>query len=308
MAVFAPTTDQVAARRLLAINFALPLIQVPFVSYAIYLSNSVAILADALGVYIGVIEMALVWLIHRYAGTADGVRQEKFHYGFGKLENLSVLLICALEAIISMLILIVAIEDLRHPRPLEGAWFGMIVLVVATAIHICVLIAYREHFRTSTSPIIRSFKALIPIYLLNNAVVLVPVALGTFVDNELLSVYADPVGAVVLVGFAWMLIYGLASRSVTCLIDRAVDEQVQLRIFRMLTDHFDLYDTIHDIRTRAVGEQIHVELQIGFDPSMRVGDLETVVTSMAARAAELVPNVRLVVSPVPLPLPESSTA
>ena len=170
-----------AAHRLLQINFILPLVQVPLVSYAVYLSNSIVILADALGVYINVLQMGLVWIVY---------------------------------------------------------------------------VAYREQFRTSDSPIVRSFKALIPIYILNNLVVLTPIVLGTFSGLQAFALYADPVGAFVLVAFSWVMIYGLATRSVTCLIDRAVDEEVQLLIMRMLAEHFDRFDTVHDIRTRAVGDRV----------------------------------------------------
>ncbi len=289
-----------AAHRLLQINFILPLVQVPLVSYAVYLSNSIVILADALGVYINVLQMGLVWIVHRYGAGADGQRQARFQFGFGKLENLSVLVVCVFETAITLLVLSVAIEALRTPEPLRGAGVGMAVLVAATVVHAAVYVAYREQFRTSDSPIVRSFKALIPIYILNNLVVLSPILLGTFSGLQAFALYADPVGAFVLVAFSWVMIYGLATRSVTCLIDRAVDEEVQLLIMRMLAEHFDRFDTVHDIRTRAVGDRVHVEIDMGFDPAMPVAALEDVIRSMAARVEDLVPKSRLLVSPVPV--------
>ena len=79
------------------------------------------------------------------------------------------------------------------------------------------------------------------------------------------SIYIDTLFSFVLSGFLVWSAYMIAADSMYDLLDRALDESLQVEINRLLVAHFDAYDDLHGVRTRRAGGQVYIEVFLEFD-------------------------------------------
>ncbi len=79
------------------------------------------------------------------------------------------------------------------------------------------------------------------------------------------AAYIDPVMSVLLSGFILIFAYSILSSSMTDLLDKALDESMQLLIVRALAEFFDEYTQILGVRSRRSGGEIFIELELEFE-------------------------------------------
>ena len=93
--------------------------------------------------------------------------------------------------------------------------------------------------------------------------------MSIFLNQYRWIVYADPIAAMIIA----IMILACASKifrhSARDLLDYALEEHSQLLILRALVNHFDQYDNIQNVRTRAAGGKVYVEIFMEFDGSLK---------------------------------------
>jgi ferrous-iron efflux pump FieF len=66
------------------------------------------------------------------------------------------------------------------------------------------------------------------------------------------------------------------------LVDRAVNEEFQSAINRMLVAHFADYDQLGLVRTRRSGAVVHAEITLGFPPDLPMAEVTRRIEAMKA--------------------------
>jgi divalent metal cation (Fe/Co/Zn/Cd) transporter len=66
----------------------------------------------------------------------------------------------------------------------------------------------------------------------------------------------------------------VSTSSVHELLDASLEEASQLIIMRKLVDHFNDYESVHKIRTRRSGSDIYIEVFLGFDSELKMGEIQ----------------------------------
>jgi ferrous-iron efflux pump FieF len=86
------------------------------------------------------------------------------------------------------------------------------------------------------------------------------------------SVYVDPLLALVFVCYAVVSFIPLLAAGVNDILDKTLQEDLQLQIDRRLAENFDGYAGFHGVRSRRTGGKVLVEIALSFSPEQQVRD------------------------------------
>lgn len=247
--------------------------------FAAFTSNSTAILSEVLkntGLTAAVI---LSWLSLRKVRVG---KTEGYNYGYGKLENFSGLIVAAIMIASFFLILYHTIERFHdrvemHPAGVDiGLVFSIIALICSIALwYHDYHLAKEEH-----SPVMESLWRLYRSKSVSTAVVILSLLLSIVFRNHGWSLYIDPVGSIIVSLFLVYSIYSVTSESMYDLLDRALEESLQLVILRALASHFDEYEALHGIRSRRTGGNTYIEIFLEFEGERKMSEVQQIIDSI----------------------------
>ncbi|HDP67806.1 MAG TPA: cation diffusion facilitator family transporter [Candidatus Marinimicrobia bacterium] len=271
------------------------LAMVPIIISSIY-SNSLMVLAD---IFQSGSELLAVifsyFAIRKVSKGADMV----YNYGYGKLEGFSSLLMALVIGISLIIVLFNAYRGLMNPEPLFG--IGVLIAIGVNSITASVSfwqwLNYRKIDKESPSPIITGQLNLYRSKYISDVGVALTLALGLLLRKYAFAYYIDPLGALILSGFLIRSIYTLFSQSMDNLMDRTLEESLQLGILRVLGQHFKDYRNIHDIRSRRSGQNIFVDLYLEFDPDKAMGEVQKAITQINADILGFIKNCQVNIVP-----------
>ena len=109
--------------------------------------------------------------------------------------------------------------------------------------------------------------------------------------------YIDPVMSVLLSGFILIFAYSILSSSMTDLLDKTLDESMQLLIVRALAEFFDEYTQILGVRSRRSGGIVFVEIILEFEAGRQIGDIQRVIDRMQQSLEAKIQNSRITIVP-----------
>ncbi|MCC5834516.1 MAG: cation diffusion facilitator family transporter [Opitutales bacterium] len=229
------------------------------------LANSVTLWTNAARV---LLEAGACFLAYYTVWKSKRVSAEVYNYGLGKLENLVSL--CA-AAVILCTFLIVGwntINRLLNPVAIEGVGFGLVALGIAGAYNIWIFIQLRNLKRHDSSPVVDAQSVVYLNAIIASAISLLAVLLALLFREYTWARFIDPIGAVALCYFLLRNGLSLMKRSLSPLLDGAIEESSQMLILRGLVEHFDDYEQLGRIRSRRSGSQVFVEVFLQFDPTL----------------------------------------
>ena len=74
--------------------------------------------------------------------------------------------------------------------------------------------------------------------------------------------------------------------SIEELIDRTLDEESQLKIVKVLSEFYDSYEELGEVKSRIVGEEKYIDIELVFKPDMLYRDVSSVAEQMKNRVQE----------------------
>ena len=290
-----PTPAQIEQERSLALVIYLDLlIVVPYLLVGLA-TGALAMVAEVIrgGLLMSVLVLSLQTLRKAHRGLAG-----QYEFGTGKLER-------ALSMAVALLLLVAAgfifwKALFSHPAPPQSSWLG-IAAVALTFLNLCVnsapLIPMWRAIRKEPSVIVLShFKARFA-KALGSVVVVATVAIYMFASDPRTARIAEAVGSMVVVGFMVVVSINMIRESLPDLVDRALEEPLQLHINRTLATFFDNYDELIAVRSRNSGNLAHIEITLGFAPEKTIGELTDVLQRMTKHLQEAIPNSDIVIVP-----------
>jgi cation diffusion facilitator family transporter len=236
----------------------------------------------------------LTWLTVRRIRAGKLLR---YDYGFGKLENAASLLVAGMMFITLIVSLYTAFDRFHHPVVVHRVEFGFFVAVYAVAIS--AFIWRRTYMRTKLdgSPVLESQWHLFRAKTMANFCVVLSLGLSMQLKNHPWALYIDPIASLILAGFLVYSIYSIASVNVSDLLDRALDESLQLVIMRELAAYFEDYVAFHGLRSRRAAKHIYIDIFLEFDGSRSMGEVQKVIDSMRRSLEQKIPGSHVVIAP-----------
>jgi ferrous-iron efflux pump FieF len=266
---------------------------------AVVLANSVMLLSDLLKSVAETFATFLSWLALRRVHRGESF---DYNYGQGKLESICSLAVAGSMLVSWLVVTVAAVERLRHPSPLGSTWLALLVTGASLVVNIRVWKNNRILAQQSPSPIIESQWRLYRTKAVANGCVLASLGLGTAFHGQGWAAYVDPAGAIVISGFLLVSAYRVVSDSFHDLLDRTLDESLQLIIVKALAARYDDYEALHGVRSRRSGSNIYIEIFMEFAPERRMSEVQAVIDRLKADLEAKIHGSQVVIAPATRPV------
>ncbi len=246
---------------------------------AAILANSIIMFADVLKCSTELISTFLAWIAIRKI-----IRGNKayYDYGFGKLENLTGIIVAGIMFICFAIVVTGAILRIRTPESVHagGAGLGVVLMFIGMCANSTLWIKNYRVAKKEHSPIMESQWRLFRAKAIADTVVFTSLVLSLSLSRYPWSHYIDPFASFIIAGFLLFSIYSVISDSVYDLLDKTLEESIQLIIINKLVAFFDEYKEIHGVRSRRSGNNIFIEIFLEFHGERKMADIQRVINEM----------------------------
>ena len=249
-----------------------------------WLTGSVGLLSDALESLVNLAAAVLALSMLRLAAAPP---DDNYPYGFSKAEYFSAGIEGALIVVAAAGIVWAAVPRLIAPRPLDMAFAGLALTVVASAINFAVAVVLLRAGRAHDSITLEADGRHLMTDVWTSAAVLVGVTLVVITGWLRL----DPLIALaVSVHILWTG-FGLMRRSVRGLLDPAISAEDQSEVSKLFEEYSRRYGvSFHAVRTRQAGARRFVSFHLLVPDAWTVAQAHQLSEQLEARMRAMVPN------------------
>jgi cation diffusion facilitator family transporter len=270
---------------LYSVTVAAVLVGLKFAAWLV--SGSVALLASLADSGLDLVASLATFFAVRYA-VAPPDREHRF--GHGKAEAFASLVQAGLVFASAALIGREAIGDLLHPQPLRQGVWAIAAMVVSTVLTGFLIAAQSRVLRRTASVAVSGDRAHYASDLASNLIALAGIAAAALWGIHGL----DAVAAVVV---ATLLLWGAVSvfrQAANQLMDRELPREARERIVRLMTEDRRLTD-VHQLRTRASGPYIHIQMHVDLDADLTLEAAHEVIVAAEKRLLAAFPSADILI-------------
>ena len=211
----------------------------------------------------------------------------RFNYGTGKVEAIGALS-CEMFDIAGLsCIVFFSIRNLIHDHHEEGSLkFALVMSVLGLIIDLFILtrqrkLTQKEHSKMLHTAYVSAQKEfwfdIISIITLRISI--------AFKESSWIRYFPNVVCLIMVVPFAYMVLKAMKG-SVAELLDRTLDEEIQLQIVKVLTEHYGDYEGFSEVRSRVSGRSKLIDIGLRFSPDMPYGRVREIAQEISAEIAE----------------------
>jgi len=226
-------------------------------------------------------------------------KTEGYNYGYGKLESFSGLIVAVVLVLSLIIVISHTVERFQHPVELHPK--GLDVAIIFTLIALATSVWMWRHdyhlAKEEYSPVMESLWRMYRFKTIASVFVTLSLVLSYIFGDYAWSAYVDPVGSIIIGLFIVQSIYNISTMSVYDLLDRALEESLQLIILRELAGYFNDYEAIHGIRSRRSGASVYVEIFLEFDGQRKMADVQSVINAIKSNLEQKINGSQIVISP-----------
>ena len=263
-------------------------------AYAALVSNSTVLLADLLRCLAEFVAILLSWLV-----LVKMLREDRstFNYDFGKLEQLSNLAVAAALFFTFLISVTSSVQRFVNPVPVTGSWFGLVFAILSVLGNGFWWIRNWQYNRESPSPVIAAQANLIRAKTMATLVVTLALGIPVLFGEFSWTIYLDPIGTLILALFVLYSAYAMISASVPDLIDRAIEEELQFIVLKILIAHEGSYQGLEAIRSRRSGGKIYIDLFLQFTDMTNVLQIRNLAALISSELKKSLPNSETTIVP-----------
>lgn len=283
------TPDQSAAltRRVTMLSVATAGVLVAIKIVAWLASGSVAMLASMADSGLDLVASAATFYAVRYAVEPPDAEHR---YGHGKAEAFASLMQAGLVFASAALIGREAVVDLIRPHPLQDGALAIAVMAVSTALTAVLLTAQARVLRKTASVAVSGDRAHYAMDLASNLVALIGIGLSAWFGlNGLDALAALAIAALLLWGA--VSVFREASGQ---LMDHELPNEARAKIVELMTEDRRLTD-VHQLRTRASGPYVHIQMHVDLDPELTLEAAHQVIVAAENRVLDAFPSADIII-------------
>ena len=273
----------------LSVGVALTLVLAKAVAWG--LSGSVAMLASLADSALDLAASLTTFFAVRYAASpAD----REHRYGHGKAEALASLVQALLVALSAVLLIREAALRLTDPAPIQATGLALGVMALSIVLTLGLVWAQNRALAQTGSLAVSGDRAHYFADLGANGAVIAGLVLAGGMGIE----RADP-----LVGFAvaiWLIwtAWGVGKAAYEALMDRELPDADRDRILALAADDPHVLG-VHQLRTRASGPFIHIQMHMDLAPDLSLADAHAIVVAAERRVMAEYPAADVLIHPDP---------
>lgn len=278
----APLEDaHLATRRITRLSVGVAVVLIAMKAFALGASGSVSILATLADSVLDLAASLTTFFAVRWAAAPP---DEDHRYGHGKGEALAALVQAGLVFASALFIGWEGVQRIFDPRPVTAGGWTVAIMVVAIAITAWLVWMQTRALKKTESLAVAGDRAHYAADLAANAVVLIGVISGAFLNAPGLDAAA---GIVVAVWLFWGAT-GMLKAAADHLLDRAVPEADRAAITQaVLAD--PRVSGVHQLRTRMAGQVMMIQMHVDLDPDLTLDAAHAIVVEAENRVLSQYP-------------------
>jgi cation diffusion facilitator family transporter len=254
-------------------------------------SGSVAMLASLADSGLDVLAALAAYFAVRYAAEPP---DHEHRFGHGKAEAFASLVQAGLVFASAALIGREAIDHILHPTPLSNSGWGLIVMVVSVAATAGLITAQTSVLKRANSVAVSGDRMHYVVDLGSNVIAFVGIGISAWLANPLADAAAGLAVAALLIAGA-VNVFRASSLE---LMDHELTDEARRRIAELARRDPRVRD-VHQLRTRASGPYIHVQMHAELDPSLTLVEAHAVMVAAERRVLEAFPSADIIIHPDP---------
>ena len=282
-----PAETAALTRRVTLLSVATAAVLVTIKIAAWLASGSVALLASTADSGLDLVASLVTFFAVRYAAAPPDAEHR---FGHGKAEAFASLLQAGLVFASAALIAREAVGDLINPHPLkEGGW-ALAVMVVSIVLTGALIAAQGRVLRKTASVAVSGDRAHYATDLASNAIALVGIGATAWLG-------ISGIEAAAALAIAGVLLWGAISvfrEASGQLMDHELPDAARARIVALLTQDRRLTD-VHQLRTRASGPYIHMQMHVDLDPELTLEVAHEVIVAAEKRVLDAFPSADIII-------------
>jgi cation diffusion facilitator family transporter len=254
-------------------------------------SDSVAMLASLADSSLDLLASLVTYFAVRYAAAPPDLEHR---YGHGKAEAFASLVQAGLVFASAALVGREAIEHIAHPTVVSNSGWSLVVMGVSIVLTSGLIIAQARVLRRANSVAVAGDRAHYAADLASNVIAAIGIAATALLGGPL----PDALAGLAVVGW---LVWGAISvfrSSSTELMDRELADESRRRIIALMTEDPQVRD-VHQLRTRASGPYVHIQMHADLDPALTLVQAHEVMVAAEKRVLEAFPAADIIIHPDP---------
>jgi cation diffusion facilitator family transporter len=283
------TRDESAAltRRVTTLSLATALILTALKAAVWLASGSVSILASLADSGLDLLAALATFAAVRYAAAPPDAEHR---YGHGKAEAFASLVQAGLVFASAALIGEAAIVRLMHPQPLAQQGWAIGVMAISTVLTGLLIAAQTRVLARTRSVAVTGDRAHYMADLGSNVVALAAIAASALLGFSGFDAFGGLAVAAVLLWGA-VSVFRQASDE---LMDHELPGEARARIVSLMTEDPRLTG-VHQLRTRAAGPTVHMQMHADLDPELSLEAAHQVVVAAEKRVLEAFPSADIII-------------
>jgi cation diffusion facilitator family transporter len=199
-------------------------------------------------------------------------------FGHGKAEAFASLVQAGLVFASAALVGREAVTRLMHPEPLSDGGLGVGVMAASFVLTGLLIAAQSRVLKQANSVAVTGDRTHYVVDLASNLVALVGIGLSALLRNAAI----DSIAGLLVVGWlVWGAISVFRSASVE-LMDQELDHDARRNIITLMTKDPKIKD-VHQLRTRASGPYIHMQMHADLDPALNLVEAHKIIVAAEKR-------------------------
>jgi cation diffusion facilitator family transporter len=223
----------------------------------------------------------------RYAAAPPDAEHR---FGHGKAEAFASLVQAGLVFASAALIAQEAIRHFIEPSRLERLGWGVAVMAVSTVLTLLLVAVQTSVLRRTRSVAVSGDRAHYFADVVSNVVGLVAIGASALFGIGGFDAVGGLLVAAVLLGGA----IGVFRQAADELMDRELPDDARARIVSLMTEDTRLTG-VHQLRTRAAGPTVHIQMHADLDPELSLETAHHVVVEAEKRVLDAFPNADIII-------------
>jgi len=211
-------------------------------------------------------------------------------FGHGKAEAFASLLQAGLVFASAALIGREAVGDFLDPHPLRQEGWAVGVMLISTVLTAGLIAAQSRVLKRTSSVAVSGDRAHYASDLASNMIALVGIAASAWLGMNGLDAAAALAVALLLL---WGAV-GVFREAAGQLMDHELPGDARERIVRLMTEDRRLTD-VHQLRTRASGPYVHIQMHVDLDPELTLEVAHEVIVAAEKRVLQAFPSADILI-------------
>ena len=282
-----PTDSAALTRRVTMLSVATATVLVTIKIAAWLASGSVALLASTADSALDLMASLATFFAVRYAAAPPDAEHR---FGHGKAEAFASLVQAGLVFASAALIAREAIGDFVTPHPLKQEGWAMAVMVASIVLTGVLITAQGRVLKQTASVAVSGDRAHYATDLASNGIALVGIGVSAWLG-------ITGVDAAAALAIAGVLLWGAISvfrEASGQLMDHELPGDARARIVGLVTEDARVTD-VHQLRTRASGPYVHMQMHVDLDPDLTLEAAHQVIVAAENRVLAAFPSADIII-------------